>query len=228
MNRINNYTNVKKGIFKDSLKFEGETVLTYKIEYPIFKGTKYQMSLNIINMYYEKQAREYKSYIENELLPQAIELYKYNKENGYPIMVYDIVSAYSITLNKECIISLYFDKYEYTGGAHGITTRSSQTWNLQACRRLKLKELVFCPPDFKSYLVRNIREQAGKNPEIYFENYRELIEETFNENSFYCTPTGIVIYYQQYDIAPYSSGIREFLVPYSKCVINPLKTCFRM
>ena len=55
----------------------------------------------------------------------------------------------------------------------------------------------------------------------YFENYKELINKTFNPNSFYCTPEGISVYYQQYDIAPYSSGIREFLMPYTYCVKNP-------
>ncbi|MFU2363539.1 MAG: RsiV family protein, partial [Clostridiales bacterium] len=36
--------------------------------------------------------------------------------------------------------------------------------------------------------------------------------ETINFDSYYLTPKGIVIYFQQYDIAPYSSGLPEFLI----------------
>jgi hypothetical protein len=90
---------------------------------------------------------------------------------------------------------------------------------------LKLGQLVLCPPDDKTYLLSQIDSQIKKNPDIYFENYKELIAKTFDRNHFYCTPDGIVIYYQQYDIAPYSSGIREFLIPYSNCVMNPEKLC---
>ena len=48
-----------------------------------------------------------------------------------------------------------------------------------------------------------------------FDDYPELLRSTFQAGNFYLTPEGIVIYYQQYDIAPYSSGITEFLLPFS-------------
>ncbi|MEA4987263.1 MAG: RsiV family protein, partial [Anaerovorax sp.] len=68
-------------------------------------------------------------------------------------------------------------------------------------------------------------EQIKKEPEIYFDDYETLVVETFNPKNFYCTPEGVVVYYLQYDIAPYSSGIREFLIPYGDCVIDPIKMC---
>ncbi|HWQ73960.1 MAG TPA: RsiV family protein, partial [Syntrophomonas sp.] len=56
-------------------------------------------------------------------------------------------------------------------------------------------------------------------------NYEELVEQTFDVNNFYCTPQGVVVYFQQYDIAPYASGIREFLLPYNRCIIDPARKC---
>ncbi|MFV0239920.1 MAG: RsiV family protein [Lacrimispora sphenoides] len=38
----------------------------------------------------------------------------------------------------------------------------------------------------------------------------------FNINGFFIKPSGIVIYYQQYDIAPYVRGIPEFLFPFQE------------
>lgn len=50
------------------------------------------------------------------------------------------------------------------------------------------------------------------NPEIYFDNTCNLVLDTFNPKSFYLLKDRVVIYFQQYDIAPYSSGIRTFEV----------------
>jgi hypothetical protein len=124
-----------------------------------------------------------------------------------------------------CILSLYFDQYEYTGGAHGNTVRYSLTWNWERYNKIKLSQLFRCSLEYKAYIFRRVKAQILKEPDIYFPEYEKLIVETFNEESFYCTPKGIVVYYQQYDIAPYSSGIREFLIPYTDCVINPIKLC---
>jgi hypothetical protein len=76
-------------------------------------------------------------------------------------------------------------------------------------------------------MKKKIVAQIMESPDIYFDNYEELVEQTFNENSFYFTPEGVVIYFQLYHIAPYSSGIREFLLPYNKCIIDPARICLK-
>jgi len=156
----------------------------------------------------------------------AIEQYKGDIENNFPVRVFEVLLVYKITYLESCIISLYFDTYEYTGGAHGNTIRDSQTWNLKNFGRIKLCQIFRCPPYYKAYILKFVEDKIKRNPDIYFEDYKKLIVETFNENNFYCTPKGIVSYYQQYDIAPYSSGIREFLIPYTECILDPKEICF--
>ena len=220
------FVSVNRVVIKDDLKYDGVTLLTYKIDYPEFQSSFYQLSLVSINKYYKTKALEYQKYCENELFNMAVEQYKDDIKNNFPVRVYEALVVYKLTYNMGCIISLYFDQYEFTGGAHGNTIRSSQTWNLQKFSQIKLSELFGCSIDYKTYILKQVEEQIQKDTSIYFEDYEKLIVETFNEDSFYCTPEGIVVYYQQYDIAPYSSGIREFLIPYTNCVINPIKKCF--
>jgi hypothetical protein len=129
--------------------------------------------------------------------------------------------TFNVTYTNSGLISLYFDKYEYTGGAHGTTERDSQTYNLLKYSLVRLNQVITCPPDFKNYILGEVRRQIEQDKSVYFENYAELTAETFNPNNFYLTPQGVVVYYQQYDIAPYTSGIREFLIPYSDCVKAP-------
>ena len=221
-----NIVAVNKIVLQDELKHDDQTLLTYRIEYPEFRGSRYQMCLNVVNRFYRSMAQEYKKRAEEELFNLAVEQYKDSIEHGYPVRVFEVIQEFNVTYSRSCVISLYMDRYEYTGGAHGSTIRLSQTWNLQKCGLVKLCRLVRCPPGCREYIFRKVETQIAKNPDIYFENYRKLIRETFNENSFYCTPSGIVVYYQQYDIAPYASGIREFEIPYSNCVINPASQCF--
>ncbi len=216
---------VKNCVIQDNMKYNDEIVLTYKIEYPQFSSMYYIKSLNAINKYYFNKAVEIQRYYKKALYKSAVEQYIYSKQNDFPIRVYEGLVQYQVTYNMACIISLYFDNYMYLGGAHGNTVRTSETWNLQTNSRIKLNELFECQLDYKTYILNQVIKEIKKDPSIYFEDYEKLTIETLNVENFYCIPKGIVIYFQQYDIAPYSSGIREFLILYTDCVINPFKKC---
>lgn len=210
----NSTVTVKNEVLQNDLKYEGVILVSYKIEYPNFKSSKYQLSLNLINKYYKSKALEYEDYIKTELYDTALRQYFEAIDNDYPLRTFEALQTFELTYNFDCILSLYFDRYQYTGGAHGSTLRASQTWNLQKGRQIKLGELIRAD-SYVSYILNEVKAQIEQNPDIYFENYESLIRQTFNTSSFYCTPKGIVVYYQQYDIAPYASGIREFFIPYS-------------
>lgn len=209
---------IKKCEIKNELKYKDTVILTYRIEYPEITSSNYCYGKNKFNKYNKEKALMLEHYIKTKLYADAINTYEYNSANGYPIMVFEVISEFNITYNNDLLVSLYEDKYEFTGGAHGNTIRTSQNWNLQtAC----FVPLSYFYPDNPYYLInilKNINSQikaqieSGNN--YYFDNYCELVLETFNLNSFFVTPASIAIYFQQYDIAPYSSGIPVFYIQY--------------
>jgi len=217
---------IKPDSFVRSIKYAGVVVLNitlknFSIKSPSEKGTK-----NINN----ELAKQKQAFLGNALfylLPQAIEGYKYAQKNGYPFNFYEAYMQYTDTFNKNCLLSFYYDNYTFTGGAHGNTVRLANTFNLIDGANLPLSAFFKKGSDYKAKLLKNISVQAHKNytenPNIYFEDYHELIIKYFNEKSFYLTKEGLVIYYGQYDIGPYSSGIQEFLIPYSELDFPP--TC---
>ena len=205
---------INKNILQNELFYEGHLILKYYIEYPSIHSSAFQKGKVNFNNYNKKLALELKEQSENELYKEAIETYKYNKENGYPIMVYEINKIFEITFNNYNIVSLYTDEYVFSGGAHGNTIRSSQTWDLFQGIMIPLESLFPNNPYFIINILKEINVQISVNPDIYFENTCNLVLETFSPNSYYLTPNGIIIYFQQYDIAPYSSGIRTFLIRY--------------
>ncbi len=207
---------INKNILEKELKYDGNVVLNYHIEYPSIYSNISENSIIKFNMYNQKLAFDLKKKSENELYKEAVELYKYNKENGYPIMVYEVYRNFEITLSNNNIISLYTDEYIFSGGAHGNTVRTSQNWNMLNGMMIPLESLFPYNPYFMIYILKEINKQISKEPEIYFDNTCSLVLDTFNPKSYYLTPKSIIIYFQQYDIAPYSSGIRTFEIEYRK------------
>lgn len=208
---------IEKKIIKGELKYKNTVILTYKIEYPQMIFSKYTRGKEIFNNYNKKKAFELEQYVKTDLYENAKEVYEYNKANGYTVMVYEVISEYHITYNEGFIVSLYQDEYQFTGGAHGNTIRTSQNWNL---KEASIMPLSYFFPNNPYYIIdilkeinNQIKTQIEEGTNQYFENYCELVLETFNLNSYYITQKAIIaIYFQQYDIAPYSSGIPVFLI----------------
>ncbi|MEM1483905.1 DUF3298 and DUF4163 domain-containing protein [Oscillospiraceae bacterium PP1C4] len=215
----NNSMSIKTNTLEDTMYHKQTVVLHYKIEYPQFMSVMFQAAAHRINLYYRTNALAFELYCRTKLFKMAVEQYEYSVDNNYPVHEYEALQTYEITYQQDCVVSLYFDRYEYTGGAHGNTVRNSDTWNLQSGRRITLSQMFPPSVNYKTYLIqtitKQIEEQIKNGNDIYFENYEENVANSFNENSFYLTREGVVIYFQQYEIAPYASGIPQFLIPYS-------------
>lgn len=209
-----------ENIIKGELVYKDEKLLNYTIKYPQFVCDNYKVFIYKLNEYYKIKNDMYQKVHLSELFQMSIADYENAIANDYPVRPYEVVTEYTVTLNQDCFISLYFDNYEYTGGAHGMTTRTSDTWSLEGRKRLTLSDLFPDDFDYKKYLTTDIINQINKEisegNNVYFDDYAKLVIENFNVNNFYLTPDGIVIYFQHYDIAPYSSGIRTFTIPYSE------------
>jgi len=198
--------------------FATQDIITYKIQYPEFVSHMSLASLNRINAYYRESAltlaRSFMSTHETNALADYYE----HRRQGIPFFGYEMNRPFTITYGQDCVVSLYFDEYVFTGGAHGNTTRTSDTWNALHGRRIALPELF--PQDFdyaqmlKALIVEEITARNAAEPGLYMDEYPALVEKAFCPNQFYLTPGELVLYFQQYDIAPYATGIPTFAFPY--------------
>lgn len=108
-----------------------------------------------INNQIMMEVNNYKSYADF-LYKQAIKSYHEAQANNYPFHGYEAYMEYTITYNENCFFSLFYDKYEFTGGAHGSTVRSSDTWELCCGTYLHLSNFFKPATDYKSLLVNEI------------------------------------------------------------------------
>lgn len=221
----NDRITVKEHIVEKKMEYRGKVILTYRISFPEFIVCRYDAALMAINKYYRCRARGFRGHVENDLYPLAQKQFQATNKDETPMPAYEVVSEFRVTCNDGCLLSLYTDQYEFTGGAHGNTLRIAQTWNLGGGGRVSLREFFAPSFDYRTYLLEGIKEHIEKEPDLYFENYEELAAQNFNDENFYCTPQGLAVYYQQYEIAPYSSGIRVFVFPFSETVRSPQQFC---
>ncbi len=203
-------------VLKGNLKYKDTVILDYEINYP-YISTNYPIyGIEIFNKRNEEQALKLENYAKGNLFEDAKELYDFNSSNNYPVMVYEVLKNYEITELNNWFISLYSDEYIFSGGAHGNTTRSSQNFNLIAGKDVPLRYFYPNDDNYVSKILlsinRQIEEQiqSGTNP--FFENYCELVLETFNVNNFFIKNGKVFIFFQQYDISAYYGGIQVFEV----------------
>lgn len=200
---------IEKKIIQGELTYKGTVIVTYKIEYPQIFPSYYPIQK--FNHFNEQKAFELEQYAKETLFANSKEQYDYNVSHGYPVMVYELILQTNITYNQSPIISLYQDEYTFTGGAHGSTIRTSQNWNLAYQNQFTLSDIYPNDPNYILFILQEIVKQIPeKGADFYFDDYCCLVLETFNPQHFYLTPHSLVIYFQQYDIAPYSTGIPTF------------------
>jgi len=120
----------------------------------------------------------------------------------------------SVTDTIGSLITIKTENENYMGGAHGSYTVFYRNINILTGTLVKEKDLY---------------NQAGldKLPEFITEGLREKYGEKINEvlfettdvqpnGNFYFNDKGVVYVYNEYEIAPYSEGLIEVLIPNEK------------
>lgn len=136
----------------------------------------------------------------------------FNDSNNIPNFPYEIVSKYTIERNDKNILSFYNDYYEFLGGAHGITIRTSYNIDKNKEELINLKDVFKEGYNYLNIINREIKKQIANNSSDYFDYGKGF--KGINENqNFYIDKDNLIIYYQLYDLAPYVYGIPEFKIP---------------
>jgi len=212
------------------MKYKGQVILKYTVYYPYLTSEHNLLILDQLNAYYGTKAMIYMNKNVKNLYQQAMVDYEYATANQFPVRQYEAYVDFVVTYNRDCILSFYFDRYEYTGGAHGSTIRTSDSWNIALSRPISLSNLFPVGFNIREYyinaIIKQIKQEAQNGYMNYFDDYESLVSRYLNLNNFYLTYEGVVIYFQQYEIAPYATGIPEFLIPFGADGANlslPLK-----
>ncbi len=126
-------------------------------------------------------------------------------------MVYSLEITYDKKIYKNYVTYIIYSTF-YLGGAHPNTT--IQTFTYQDDKKIELED--FMNLEKLIGISKYVKEELLKHPG----SVRDMIEEGTipdydNYKNFYYDEEGLMFIFEQYQVAPYSSGIVEVLVPYS-------------
>ena len=122
-------------------------------------------------------------------------------------------------------VTYFYRTFEYGGGAHGFTTEVGFTFRKSDGKQIPLLTNTDSP-QLAKLIKEGIKSFFAGGPDKTMTD-EEVLEFLFAEevetldnlpipgNSPYLTDTGVVFLYTQYEIAPYSSGIITFEVPFA-------------
>lgn len=151
----------------------------------------------------------------DDVTSQAEELFEeYGEEMGH-WFPFQAVSDFRVAYLDEGLVSIPILTYSFTGGAHGMTFLESTNIDLITGKLLNLQDLFLPGYDYMEVIRAMVVRQMEADPSPYFAE--SLTEVTIApDHSYYLTDQGIVICFGLYEIAPYSSGIQEFLIPFTE------------
>lgn len=129
-------------------------------------------------------------------------------EEFKPTLPYELKANYLLTNDKK-ILSFYIDYYQFSGGAHGITTRKTYNIGIDKGEKLKLKDLFNEGYDYKKFINEEIQKEINKHPDYYFTG-KEGFQGIRDDQSFYIKDGKLIIHFPYYEIAPYVFGMPEF------------------
>ena len=139
---------------------------------------------------------------------------------------------YEVTLETQTdrYVTYFYRQHEYQGGIHGYTTEVGFTFRKSDGKQIKLIEDTDSP-EFAQLLKDGVKrffggDQPASDEEVLEYLFASEVEALDNlplpGNAPYLTQTGVVFLYTQYEIAPYSSGIISFEIPFAQ--IRPFLT----
>ncbi|GGH35711.1 hypothetical protein GCM10008013_42170 [Paenibacillus segetis] len=175
---------------------------TIKVQYPQVSGLRSKEAEKKINTLLQSKADTFVK----DALKEAKE--SQPSPNGSK---YEYQANYTVTYNRNGVLSILEQTYAYTGGAHGNSVRDGLNFRLSDGKLLTLDELLRANPKYREIVDPAIKKKFEET-EGYFGNFT-----TVGPNpSYYLKDDGVVIFFQLYEYVPYVNGFAEFYFPFTE------------
>ncbi|MCH4148772.1 MAG: DUF3298 and DUF4163 domain-containing protein [Prevotella sp.] len=153
-----------------------------------------------------------------------------NDERGWK---YEYMAEIEKAADAPQYLTYLYTCYEYTGGAHGSTLVTGQTFRKSDGRRIGWDVFANTNDDAFQQLMKE-----GLKKYFNVKTDEELKGMLMNENDIYLLPLpqcpplftvkGVRFVYGQYEITPYAAGTPDFTIPYAKLGNNMMVTAKRL
>ncbi len=136
----------------------------------------------------------------------------YGQETGFP-MVWELETTGEVLFLSSGMVSISFENYAYTGGAHPNSHTMLLNYNLKYGRTVSLKDLVTDLQELKYLAEKAFRDSRDLSPDEDLNEAGFFGDNGFQmPSNFGVTQEGLYFYYNSYEIAPYAAGPTDFVL----------------
>jgi hypothetical protein len=181
-------------------------LINIDLNIPVIKGLQNKEIQTRLNQLLENDARER----QKAMIEEAESNSEYILTEPYH--TYELVSRFNQYYITENTLSFYVDYYSFTGGAHGMTERKAYNFDLNTGEELTLSDLFVENFDYTTMINERVQRAINQDPDTYFTREHGFKGIT-GDQGFYLENNNLIVYFLQYEIAPYAAGIRTFPIP---------------
>lgn len=198
------------GVQNIHIQSGGDGLPKMSLNYPAFRVPAVDED---IRTWAEEVTRSYEEDVRTSIAPDG------EKPGSYG--VWDLTGMYSLERPSATTVSIIFNVYIYTGGAHGNLVITCRNYDLTTGRRLNFADLFKDPEkalELMSVWSRNVLTKS-----LGEESDEDMIREgttpdLLNFGELSLTPDGINIQFQPYQVGPWSAGPQQVAVPLAELV----------
>lgn len=196
----------------NNIKKDTEAI-TINLKIPVVKGvSKLNVEKKINNRLYN-DAINFANPLEKDAKKYLAETKK-NKDLHFN--KYSAFTTFKSPYNKGTLLSIPVRYAQYTGGANGLEVQTGYNFDLRNGKLLLLSDLFEKNFNYKKVISDEVLRQIKANKENFFPETITSFKEIKGNHPYYIENGNLVIFYGPFDIAPHSSGIPEFKIPFSK------------
>ncbi len=203
---------------------DDESIMT-SISIPVISGLADERIQNQLNKKFKEDIMKF----QNENEQSAKEYLQEAKAAGYEARMYTTDVSFQEMKNEGNILSILVSYCAYTGGAHGTQDDVAYNIDLKIGKEIQLKDLFKEGYDYEKAINQKIqksiddlmvklKEEAlarGENPKEVYNPYQGF-DRIAKDQKFYLKDDKLVVYFGQYEIAPYAAGIPTFEISLSE------------
>ena len=201
---------VKVNVTSEFISEETEA-LSVDMQIPVLNGHIDKSIETKLNSMFKKDALNLKDAVGKD----AKEALEESKNYDLEFRKYLAASSYKVYYNKNEFLSLRVTHYVYTGGAHGGSYVKGYNIDLKTGREYSLKEIFNEGYGYKKIIDDIVLDEMKANRETYFEEAITNFKGIAENHPYYIEDGNLVVYFGEYEIAPYAAGMQEFRIPFT-------------
>ncbi len=189
-------------------KIDQETLYyTIDYQYPFFKSENEQLSKRL-----NKLNGQIKSFLDaaeqtywGEGTQDVIKIVKESEASGR----YELMNRFEVLDTANQLISLKFETYCFTLGAHGSTAINTYNFNPETGKTLSFTDVVELLSDANLEKFNGLLLANFKDP---YNCFTEVPKVDSKYKKFAIGPNYLIIYFKAYELGPYACGMPEIMI----------------